>query len=426
MGMKSGMRAAQRQGVPTASMRMGPKGGKFYFNSQGHKVYGTPPAPHVHVEAAKAAPKERAAVPSHVVKGATIHADLEGEGWVKGTVTGISKARGVARIRLHDGSGDIEAPFENTKEHHEPTPKPAKQPKPVPPPKAPKPPKDTGPAGGHGPHITMGHHVEVDLKGEGWIRGHISEIKGKYVHVELVDGTTAKAHVDTVRPAKEKPAGAERERVGINKYVRGNINGNPMFKYQISKAIEEAGFAPFLEKHPLGDMNEGGRGVGGRAMGVYARTMRPFSGETIHTEINLKKDMSSALGSIRAQTTDAVVGLGVFNVNTVSGRHMTEDDLYHSVIIHEISHHLHLHDNLDQGGRGTPADRDWDARVHSHHWKGKAQGSWVPSIYARTNHKEWFAEAHTAYVLHNKEFKENDPVGYALVRERRVMKGMKP
>lgn len=43
--MKHGLVAAARQGVRTAPIQMGPKGGKFYFNAQGHKVYGTPPAP---------------------------------------------------------------------------------------------------------------------------------------------------------------------------------------------------------------------------------------------------------------------------------------------------------------------------------------------------------------------------------------------
>ncbi|MDB4944540.1 MAG: hypothetical protein JWP97_4074 [Labilithrix sp.] len=70
-------------------------------------------APAISDEEAKA---RRAAmeVPSHIVKGGQVRADLADEGWVKGKVIGISRARAVATIRLDDNSGKIDAPFEAT------------------------------------------------------------------------------------------------------------------------------------------------------------------------------------------------------------------------------------------------------------------------------------------------------------------------
>lgn len=42
MGVKSGVAAARRQGIPT--QMVGPRGGRYYINANGNKVYGTPPA----------------------------------------------------------------------------------------------------------------------------------------------------------------------------------------------------------------------------------------------------------------------------------------------------------------------------------------------------------------------------------------------
>jgi hypothetical protein len=45
-------------------------------------------------------------------------------------------------------------------------------------------------------------------------------------------------------------------------------------------------------------------------------------------------------------------------------------------------------------------------------------------MYSLTNHKEWFAESHLAYVWHNEEFKTKDPRGHDLVQRMRQLHGL--
>ena len=102
MGMKSGMRAAQRQGVATAPVKIGPRGGKFYINAQGHKVYGEPPhggGSHgpTTMKAEARAPKKPKVVPPHLKVGATVHVEVEGEGIIKGKVISVGKANVIVR-----------------------------------------------------------------------------------------------------------------------------------------------------------------------------------------------------------------------------------------------------------------------------------------------------------------------------------------
>jgi hypothetical protein len=82
-GMKSGAVAAQKAGVKTAPMQMtGPKGGKFYFNASGAKVYGVPK------------------VGEHTPAGRKVEIDV-GHEHLPATV--VKSGKGGVTVRFHDG-----------------------------------------------------------------------------------------------------------------------------------------------------------------------------------------------------------------------------------------------------------------------------------------------------------------------------------
>lgn len=94
--MKKGVIAAMKQGIPVpgspaSGVHVGPRGGRFYFNAHGNKVYGEPPK-----------------VGDHIKKGATLEVDVGDEGWLKGKVTHVKRS-GQVITELDDGSGAVQA-----------------------------------------------------------------------------------------------------------------------------------------------------------------------------------------------------------------------------------------------------------------------------------------------------------------------------
>lgn len=394
MSFQSGARAAARLGIATSGMQMGPRGGRFYINAHGHKVYGIPPVAHERMSAGPS-------VPLHLTKGSKAQADLDEEGWVTGTVMSINPRKKTVKMKLADGSW-IEAPFDSTRPHG-----------PVPPPRTPK------ASGSLPPHAQIGHHVEVDVEGEGWLRGHVHKVLKGHIVVELEDGTFVKSPFDASRAVV-----GGRARVKTLESYANHVKGSTDFRESFRKAIEVGGFGPFLDNHKLTSIEEGLRSK--RALGMYTRR-GGFVGLPLSLMIRIKgaaslqqhhaRDNSRNSFSIDAGENQERAGRHVW---TVKGAGDSFDHYRQAVMIHELSHHLHLHGSAARDTTFTIVD----GKIVDHFREVRMKGTWAPSKYSLTNPHEWFAEAHTAYVLHRDLLKKNDPVGYEIVRHVRDAYGM--
>ena len=211
MSVRSGALAAAKRGVAVSGgVQIGPRGGKFYINSAGKKVYGEPPkaAPTARVPApptkttppreidkgqsgVPAKPIKSPGVPSHITRGGKVWVDLGDKGWASGKVQTIGKDSGVSKVRL-DRGGLVEAKHQATQSHEEheravrregssvtlaPT----------------KPPE----------HNVKGGRVQVHVDGK-WESGTVSRTYKTSVNVKLDKGGTAKALHHETKPEFEE------------------------------------------------------------------------------------------------------------------------------------------------------------------------------------------------------------------------------
>lgn len=403
MSIRSGQIAAMKKGISVGGIQMGPRGGRFYISASGRKVYGEPPTgrpgAQVGSSPAKMSSKgKRATPPEHLKVGQMVRVDTD-EGVIVAKVTKVyttGKYKGWADFE--DEHGTLEAPWAAT-EPHITTPTKRK--------KAPEPPPNDG------SHIREGAHVEVDMAEEGHMRGKIIKVHPEHVVVQLEDGDEAEVFHEHIRPARQLKDQSQ--------YIK-DLRGTEQFKLDTELAIEKGGFAPFLKKMPLKEMREGYPGGGG-AYGVYNYDHR--------ITISNHDRMMELQQSFSRRSTEAV-GPGTHNVQREYPPEA--NGVKQAAIVHEISHHLHLapiHEGMRAGHDpvAVAQRRRWD-QAHildsdiRHHWVRRRDSGWVPSQYARTNHKEWFAEAHTAYVYHRDTFAKEDPTGFALVQRVRQFHGM--
>jgi hypothetical protein len=103
-----------------------------------------------------------------------------------------------------------------------------------------------------------------------------------------------------------------------------------------------------------------------------------------------------------------------------------------STTIHELGHHIHLNgaDPLDPAlnraielAYMARVERQMDPKTGRPRVRVRG-GAWVPSSYSRANHKEWFAETHSAFVQFPETLKAKDPEAFALIRRVRKARGM--
>lgn len=85
--------------------------------------------------------------------------------------------------------------------------------------------------------------------------------------------------------------------------------------------------------------------------------------------------------------------------------------------VHELGHHIHLHDVGLRTADYTAIDQDIKAEFAKRRYGGSF------TRYAATLHVEYWAETFAAFVFHPSSLKRRDPAGYALVQ--RVLKARK-
>lgn len=339
MSTASGVRAAARTGI-----QVGPKGGHFYINSHGKKVYGVPPTVTV---AVKGAP-----TPAHIFKGSVVDVDVEGEGRLPGVVHSVNKSKKTVVVRLRDGSL-VDGSFSDVTPRAAGPNKPPTSPKPeLPKFKAPEP------------------RSEPDY--------------------------------DPEASAVRLPG------------VTHNISPSKVYNEQFVQAVKDGNFGPYLANHPITMF--GGLVSTNAANASYTP---PYSG-TSHIKLKSPNDMRSswANAAVTIAYTGGVEGKtpGRSPWVVMPNNSPTYEDFVRSCLVHELGHHMHLNGVLSE-------DLKLEIREHYIHQSSGYAPRWTPSRYSRTDHMEWFAEAHIAYVYHNEHFKKSDPTGYGLVqRARRELK----
>ena len=367
----------------------GPRGGRYYISKAGTKVYGTPPA-------------------------------SEKLDW--GALRQRAAARGAAR------SGGAAAPA--------PPP-----PKPAPPPKAPPKPK---PAKKEKPVSTPKERKPVVAIKPVPPKPHALPEAPKPVVPPPVKKPIA-AIAPPKPPAKPKSG-------GFNIDQHAPVLYGEHYKPELARAIKTGGFDKILEKHPLKHV------------------------EFVHQSSNRGGDYASNTGVIRLNTefkphpqdykiqkAGTTTWSPEPNVGWTKGNTAKLGDAENKlgarqyVAIHELSHHLHYslakeafvaaepnakftgngaynlfqHDVVNFAdkarGHGVTGDKAESAhlldRIVTSAIAAK-KGRDAVSQYARTNHKEWFAETHSAYVLHNAELKEARPRDHKLMQDVRKYMGM--
>jgi hypothetical protein len=195
------------------------------------------------------------------------------------------------------------------------------------------------------------------------------------------------------------------------------------------RAIVLGGFGPHLARSPLERIdNHGPVSAAGRRTpnGVYAHPKARAG------KISIKNTEAAARTFDRTESHWAKIGgrqqLGGEDVFSVSTLARTPEEMRQRTMVHELSHHIHLDEkdplpvkhwrDIKKAYRKRVAVSDTEASLR--------HGAWVPSTYAMADHKEWFAELHTAYVFHGKELQAHDPEAYSLVQAVREARGMKP
>jgi hypothetical protein len=198
----------------------------------------------------------------------------------------------------------------------------------------------------------------------------------------------------------------------------------------IEAAIRHGGFAAYLSKHPVSQVLEhtkdpdkvSGSKIVRSANGVYVHK----AGETPHISISDMRTTKATFARNQAKIAKRGKGqpsLGGEHTFSVSQMAKSPNELRQATMIHELSHHLHLDPTNPLPARDLAAiQKAYDARVGAD--KERKPGAWTPSIYSQANDKEWFAEAHTAYILHGAALKKADPGAYALIQRIRKRRGM--
>lgn len=132
-------------------------------------------------------------------------------------------------------------------------------------------------------------------------------------------------------------------------------------------------------------------GASGPAVGLYTVSKRKLS-----------------VGSVLSEDINQPLKMGkLFTIQTASKTH---DEYLQGVFTHELGHHIHLHDSHDDSRVG----KDVDYRIRKT-FEGVDKGGPAVSQYAKENHMEYWAESFAAYILHEKEFLQHDPLGHAMV-----------
>jgi hypothetical protein len=201
-------------------------------------------------------------------------------------------------------------------------------------------------------------------------------------------------------------------------------------KRTVEGAIAKGGYGRFLRKSPLGSVEEHSldpneHGVIRSANGVYAR---PKKGSEDKPFVSLKNIEGVEVAHARSEKKWAKLGRRAgpgdpetFSLSTLA---KTPEEMRERTMVHELGHHIHL-------SRSDPLPKALDkeivkayaARVNGV-TKEPREGAWIASVYARGDHKEWFAETHSAYVYHGKELKKRDPEAFDLMRRVRQCRGM--
>lgn len=356
-------------------VQTGPRGGKFYIAETGGKVYGTPPP------AAARAPK-KAPEPKWQIEAGTnrrfffIFNDQGG--------------------RTYEDSGK--------KKRDTGVPAPPKQaPPPVPVPK-------------HG----AAERRLARLKEQRGIKTSVQEPEPSKV---------SQVVLDAYRVPKE-------QRLGIMKYqnnMKGGFDREAVDKVTI-ETIRKHGFDRVMRRIPLGVLNitdtiskEHAKGFEGEAvMGLYhggvkipppASQLRTLDAHVVTSLVHNDK-------KYRIGESGNVSGNRPYDPTKRSERGPDRDawieNTYGATLVHEMSHHVHHAIVQEQ-----PFLADKIRYRHDRHVEEYKKGvSLAVSLYAYTNDKEWFAETHTAYLLHNEELRRYDPESWAFMKEIRTKMGM--
>jgi len=239
--------------------------------------------------------------------------------------------------------------------------------------------------------------------------------------------STAKAAKPAARSSKSKSSKAERLHAWANQKKKPSkkknqsrsvkptkltldrfaihIDGGKTFREDVHAAIRKAGMQPFLKTHPVQHLIEGEHPDHPRALGLY--------GGGSHTVLVKSLTAQAVALGLEAKWHRDKIGP---NAWTVRSEKDTPEEKRKAVTVHELSHHMHLNGALSG---------ELHTKINEHFDKIVAGKQWVPSTYARTNEKEWFAEAHTAYVYHRAELRVNDPAGFEIVKRVRKFYGMR-
>ncbi len=203
-----------------------------------------------------------------------------------------------------------------------------------------------------------------------------------------------------------------------NSDARITSNQRKLTENAIKQAVKEGKFDALLKEHPLGHFrvvaNHGANQAG--VAGWYLGGVRipPPPRELRNVEVFLFPTLYSF-------EKPYVYGQSFSVTKNKSNDPTTEDvqrfynEKVGSVVIHELSHHMH-HALVKKNPQLT---KQVDA-IYSNRFEHQK----TASRYAMTNEKEWFAETHTAYVFHNEELKRNDPEAWELMRAARRTLGM--
>lgn len=212
------------------------------------------------------------------------------------------------------------------------------------------------------------------------------------------------------------PAAQKRQQPGASPagYV---ISGTPSQrdKVAIHTIVESSGLAGVLRSHPLDRISVGASAPGGSYWQPQgSRPLIAIPGYKDRTGPSPIPITPPEYPLARQGGRNVPMAHNVETPGASHDRRPGGPDGQARTLVHELGHHVHL----TVLGEASPHD----AEARRLHASAVARQDAV-SKYALVNHKEYFAEVHTAYVWRNAELKEQRPEDYEFMRKARIAAG---
>ena len=212
------------------------------------------------------------------------------------------------------------------------------------------------------------------------MRGRIHHIdhEDESVHMTLEDGEDTVVPFEHVREPKKY-------RNDLHRFI-GRVSGTPLFHRVVEDAIDQAGYAPFLAKHPLVSITESQRSIGAYGLYNWDTHKVRIAGHGLMVE-----------GGKSYSAGDRPPPVGPHSSKVHKNLPLVGNDKKEHTIMHEIGHHLHLRHLATDRLNPDQKQRALDAEIKKHYdsmfthglrpsFRTRLPNAWVASKYATADH----------------------------------------